>query len=87
MNDTSSFIEKRFREMMMEKSGEERLKMGFSMFNDARKMVIASICKTTQNCNSEEIRKLIFLRFYGDEFSKEIREKILKRIRCINTYI
>ncbi len=36
-------IESRFLEMMMKKSGQERLKMGFSMFDMARKQVVASI--------------------------------------------
>jgi len=36
-------MEDKFLEMMMEKSGEERIKMGFEMFDLARKSIIASI--------------------------------------------
>ena len=49
MNDTSSSIETRFLEMMMKKSGRERLKMGFSMFDMARGQVIASIQRKNPN--------------------------------------
>jgi len=36
-------MERQFVEMMMRRSGQERLKMGFSMFNLTRKQVVASI--------------------------------------------
>ena len=80
MNDTVPAIESRFHQMMMKKSGEERLKMGFSMFNVARRQVEASIKVNKPNADIRDIRKGIFLRFYGHEFSPEEQEKILKRI-------
>ena len=80
MNDTVPEIESRFHQMMMKKSGEERLKMGFSMFNVARRQVEASIKVNKPNADIRDIRKGIFLRFYGHEFSPEEQEKILKRI-------
>ena len=42
MKDTDQSIEKRFFEMMMKKSGEERIRMGFEMFELAKKSIIAS---------------------------------------------
>ena len=42
MKDTDILVESRFLEMMMERSGQERMKMGFSMFDMARRQVIAS---------------------------------------------
>ena len=80
MNDTVPEIESRFHQMMMKKSGQERLKMGFSMFNVARRQVEASIKVNKPNADIRDIRKGIFLRFYGHEFSPEEQEKILKRI-------
>ena len=77
MNDTNPEIEKRFREMIMERSGEERLKMGFSMFNMARRQVISSIKRDNPDANIQEIKKEIFLRFYGQDFSSEERKKSL----------
>lgn len=43
MKDTSPEIEEKFFNMMMAKSGEERLKMGFEMYKMSRKIAIASI--------------------------------------------
>ncbi len=84
MRDTSPEIEKRFLEMVMERSGQERLKMGFSMFNLARKQVLASIRRNKPTAGEEEIRKDLFSRFYGKDFSPEDQEKILGRIRSFN---
>jgi hypothetical protein len=80
MRDTSPEIEKRFLEMVMGRSGQERLKMGFSMFNLARKQVLASIRTNKPTAGEEEIRKELFSRFYREDFSPEDREKILRKI-------
>ncbi|MEE9165283.1 MAG: hypothetical protein V3U15_03360 [Nitrospinota bacterium] len=80
MNDTSPEIERRFRKMMMEKSGEERLRMGFSMFDFVRRQVIASIKEKNPEADEIEIKKEIFLRFYGHEFSNEELKSILKHL-------
>jgi hypothetical protein len=43
MKDTTAEIEKKYREMLMAKSGEERFLMGISMFVTAKKIVEASL--------------------------------------------
>ena len=80
MKDTSEDMELIYNQMIMEKSGEERLKMGFSMFDFARQQVIASIKRDRPACDVGELRRRIFLRFYGEDFSPEEREKILEKI-------
>jgi hypothetical protein len=80
MNDTSSSIETRFLEMMMKKSGQERLKMGFSMFDMARGQVIASIQRKNPNIDIKDLKRELFLRFYGQDFSSEEQEKILHKL-------
>lgn len=80
MNDTSPEVESFFNELMMKKTGEERLRMGFSMFDMARKQVLASILNQNPNADSKEIRKQLFLRFYGQDFTPEECEKILSQI-------
>ena len=80
MNDTDPKIEARFNEMMMRKSGQERLKMGFAMFNMARKQVVASLKMDKSGDNREDIKREIFLRFYGGDFSHEEQAKILAKI-------
>lgn len=81
MKDTSPQVESRFIEMLMKKSGQERMKLGFSMFDMARRQVIASIKMDKPDADIREIRKWIFLRYYGHEFSPEEQRKILERIQ------
>lgn len=80
MKDTTPEIESLFYQMIMEKSGEERLMMEFSMFGMARMQVETGIRANKPNADGQEIRREIFLRFYGQEFSAEEQDKILKRI-------
>ncbi|OGW42235.1 MAG: hypothetical protein A2132_07035 [Nitrospirae bacterium RBG_16_43_11] len=80
MNDTDVKTQNLFNAMIMSKSGQERLAMGFSMFNMARKQVIASIRQDNPYADAMEIKRDIFLRFYGHDFSPEEQKKILKRL-------
>ncbi len=80
MKDTHILVESRFLEMMMERSGQERMKMGFSMFDMVRRQVIASIKEGNPNASMNDIKKEIFIRFYAHEFSQKEREKILNCI-------
>lgn len=73
MKDTSPEMEARFRRMLMERSGEERLKMGCSMHAAARVLAMASI----RDKNPRALKRALFLRFYGHEFDPEERRKIL----------
>ena len=80
MKDTNILVESRFLEMMMKRSGQERMKMGFSMFDMARRQVLASIKERNPNACENDIKKEIFLHFYAQEFSPKEREKILNCI-------
>jgi len=62
MNDTSPEIEKKVYEMMMARSGAERLIMGASMFDAARQIVLASLPK---DLPEEELKRRLFERIYG----------------------
>jgi hypothetical protein len=64
-------------ELFKQLSGEERLLMGLEMFETVKKIVISSF---PPNLSEIEIRKRLFLRFYGNDFSKDEIEKILKRM-------
>ena len=77
MNDTHPDIAIRFRDLMMSKSGEERLLMGFSMYDAAREIVHSAILAQRHGITPEEMRQEVFLRFYGSEFSQTDKEKIL----------
>lgn len=80
MTDTDLLIESRFLEMVMKKSGQERLKMGFSMFDMARKQVVASIKMDNPQSSKSDIKRELFLRFYGQDFSPEEQKKILSQL-------
>ena len=80
MNDTSPEMDARYRDMLMQRSGEERLKMGCAMRETARALVEASIREQDPRATPEAVRKGLFLRFYGHEFNAESREKILAAI-------
>ena len=80
MNDTHPDIAVRFRELMMSKSGEERLLMGCSMYDTAKQIVRSAIYNSRPGITDAEMKKEIFLRFYGPEFSKADREKLLSEL-------
>jgi hypothetical protein len=64
----------------MQRTGEERLIMGYAMWDTAKVFVEASL--RTQNLydTKRDIRKVHFLRFYGHEFDAQTRDKILPAI-------
>ena len=82
MNDTPPEIERRYREMLLQRSGEERLIMGCSMVTFARELVVASVLAKTPDASPSELRRAIFLRFYGDDFDLATREKILRAVEA-----
>jgi len=70
-----------FHELMKKKTGSEKIKMGFSMFQFASHFVISSINKKLKRNTSEsEFRKTLFLRIYGKDFSSQELEEIIKVI-------
>ena len=62
MNDTPPEIEQKVHEMMMARSGAERLIMGASMFDTARRIILASLPKDLPD---EELKRRLFERIYG----------------------
>ena len=77
MSDTHPDVAVRFRDLMMSKTGQQRLLMGCSMYDAARQIVRSSIYNDRPEITDEEMKKEIFLRFYGREFSRADREKFL----------
>ncbi len=62
MNDTAFEVEQMQYEMMMARSGVERLLAGAHMFDAARELVLASLPKDTSEL---ELKRLLFERIYG----------------------
>ena len=80
MTDTSREVMERYRAMLLARSGEERLKMGFSMNATARALIRASVLAKDPQASPATLRRAMFLRLYGHEFDAEAREKILERL-------
>ncbi len=80
MNDTHPEMAVRFRNLMMSKTGQERLLMGCSMYDTAKEIVRSSIHNGHSGITEADMRKEIFLRFYGREFSHAEREKIISAL-------
>ena len=87
MKDTPPHMEKLYRDMIMNRSGAERLKMGCSMYNTAKKIVRASILQAAPQTTEEAIRSELFLRFYANDFDPETRKKILQALETLPTSI
>lgn len=77
MKDTAPQVAELFRNRLMALSGEERLKMGCSMHETARRLVIASLKAQNPKISKAELRKALFLRFYEKDLAPETVRKIL----------
>jgi hypothetical protein len=71
MNDTPPEIEEKVHEMMMARSGAERLIMGASMFDAARAIVLASLPK---DLPKEELKRRLFERTYGQSLESFLQD-------------
>jgi hypothetical protein len=80
MNDTLPEMDARYRAILMQRSGEERLMMGCAMRETARAFIEASFREQDPQATPEAVRKGFFLRFYGHEFDAVSRAKILAAI-------
>jgi hypothetical protein len=77
MNDTSAKIEAKFRKMLLNRSGAERIKMGCSMHATAQALIRASMLVKRPSATRAALRRDLFLRFYGHEFDTATRMRIL----------
>lgn len=80
MKDTSGKMDRKFRGMLLERSGEERLKMGCSMHATAQALVRASTLEQEPSAAPATLRRTLFLRFYGEEFEAAKRKRILQAL-------
>lgn len=76
--DTTPEMAERYRQLLMARSGEERVRMGCDMLDTAIQMFFATL---PSDLPERERRARLFVHLYGREFTGERREQILKRIR------
>lgn len=80
MKDTIPEIDRRFRAMVMARSGEERLKMGCSMHQFAQTMVWASVLAQHPQATPADVRRALVLRFYGRDLSPDQLRAVLATV-------
>ena len=78
MNDTSEFIQKKYETRLMQLKAVKRLYMGCSMFDTSKQIVKSSIINNDHKISLSDVKKAIFLRFYGQDINLDQRQKILK---------
>ncbi len=81
MTDTAAHVERLYRELLMQRSGEERLLMGCRMFDSARALVRASLGDPDGTDHSPAMRVQLFLRTYGQDFDPLTRTRIAARLQ------
>ncbi len=80
MNDTHPEIAVRYRELMMRKSGQQRVVMGCSMYDTAKQIVRSAIYNSRPGITDTEMKKEIFLIFYGQDFSQAEKDKFFSAL-------
>jgi hypothetical protein len=78
MSDTAPVIEKRYREMLMRLTPEQRLLQTCRMFATAKRLAESSIRATSAGpMDDETLRRELFLRLYGREVRGTLRKMVL----------
>ena len=73
--DTSPEMEKLFFKLLLEKSGEERLLMGFSMYDFSRQIVEQSLRAETPHMSESDLRLRILNAYYRGEISPALQNQ------------
>jgi len=68
-----------YKKMMAKKTGQEKVLMGFSMFDFSARFILASI--KNNKVPPEKLKKEVFLRLYRDDFDDCQQRKIIDRLR------
>jgi thiazole synthase ThiGH ThiG subunit len=80
MSDTHPEVAIRYRDLMMRKTGQQRLLMGFSKYDTAKQIVRNAIRNDRPEITDVEMKKEISLRFHGKEFGPLDRKKFLSAL-------
>jgi hypothetical protein len=84
MHDTSADIIQKINEMIQEKTGQERLMMGCSMYETSKTLITQAILKENPQISKVDFKQEFFLKFYGDDFNPIERARILEHIKNLN---
>lgn len=76
MTDTHPEINAKFKRLIMARSRQTRLVMGCSMFETAKYIAKSFINNQFPGISPKQMKKEIFIHFYGLDFDEEDKEKI-----------
>jgi len=74
-------MERKFRDIMLERSGAERLKMGCSMHTTSKMLVKTFLLVKDPSSSPDKLMQALFLHFYGKDFEASRRKRILLSLR------
>ncbi len=77
MNDTQPDMVREHHERLLARSGIERLRMCFAMFDLARSLALAGLGAE----HGDDVRERLFLRMYGRDYSAEEAVRIRTKLR------
>ena len=77
MTDTEPQVARKFYEMIMSLSGEERFMMGIRSFDAARTIVLASL---REDLPEHELKRRLFERIYGAPMEDFLQERLLSSL-------
>ena len=80
MNDTPPDVEKRYREMIMALTPQERLAMGCRMHETARTLLVSAIKRKMPVLNEAQLRGQLFFHMYRQDFSEDEIRKIAHQL-------
>jgi hypothetical protein len=80
MNDTPLAAERRFQRLLIGHLPEEGLRMGSSMFDASKQVVVSPLEEGPSEVLGGDLRKGLFLRFCGHELNETSKNKILKML-------
>jgi hypothetical protein len=83
MDETTPEMAERLREMCRLKTPAERYKMGCSMNETSRYLIIRSILKNNPSISKAGLQRELFLSFYRDDFDLTEQEKIIAHFEKI----
>ncbi|MFN2433243.1 MAG: diaminopimelate epimerase, partial [Gemmatimonadota bacterium] len=80
MNDREPAVARLVQRLLLERSGDERLKMGCAMFDAARALVIASLSIESETSPAADLRRSLLLRTYGRDLPPDVLAGVVARL-------
>lgn len=80
MKDTATKVTERLQMLYDRLPGERRLEMGCGMFDDAKSLATAGLLSESPGLNAADLKELLFLRLFGEDFAPKKAEQILDRL-------